>query len=126
MLFCSTASASAEAWSECSETGLGLRYALRGLPGPQQQVLAKGLWQMQETLRCTSSLEVLGCVDEDEAEGSRTNGSAILRKETVGSRFKGQSGFHTMFDPGISRLYKMSRQRVGYDDSLHKRPFGVN
>ena len=97
-----------------------------GYREPQHQVLAKGLWQVQEILRCTRYLEVLGCVDEGEAEGSRTNESTILRKETIGSRFKGQSGFYTTFDPGISRLYRMSRQRVGYDDSLHKRPFGVN
>ena len=112
---------------DCERWCVELRCIERATGTPSTKLLvAKGLWQVQETLRCTSSLEVLGCVDEGEAEGSRTNGSTILRKETVGSRFKGQSGFLTTFDPGISRLYKMSRQRVGYDDSLHKRPFGVN
>ena len=73
---------------DCERWCVELRCIERATGTPSTKLLvAKGLWQVQETLRCTSSLEVLGYIDEGEAEGSRTNGSTILRKETVGSRF---------------------------------------
>jgi len=60
-----------------------LRCASRELPGPQHQAVGRGCGRCRKH----SGVLVLGCVDEGEAEGSRTNGSTILRKETVGSRF---------------------------------------
>lgn len=62
---------------DCGRWCVGLRCASRELPDPSTKLLvAKGLWWVQETLRCTSS------------------GSMILKKETVGSRFtwKGNQG----------------------------------